>query len=252
MEQEIVNYINKLVQVHKAVLGEQLIGIYLNGSLAFEDFQPHKSDIDVLTVVRSPLTIIQKEALAKTVSYENLPVPASGLELVVTTLDQVQQPSQSPQIELQYSTSPDWPDEKPEFSGSAAELLVTFAICLQQGVAAWGKPASEVFTPIPKKWILATLIDGITWHQDKILDELHDPKGQYSVLNACRAWKFAEEGVLSSKTAGAEWVLAKYPDNQLVRHALAIRLGQDSEPLNKESIKSFLAEIINNLKKSQE
>src|SRR5882672_443660 len=40
----------------KRLLGEKLVGLYLSGSLAYEDFVPERSDIDLQAVVRSPLT----------------------------------------------------------------------------------------------------------------------------------------------------------------------------------------------------
>src|ERR1700680_1170010 len=40
----------------KSVLGENLVGLYLTGSLAYGDFVPERSDIDLQAVVRNPLT----------------------------------------------------------------------------------------------------------------------------------------------------------------------------------------------------
>ena len=39
----------------KSLLGKNLVGLYLSGSLAYGDFVPERSDIDLEAVVRSPL-----------------------------------------------------------------------------------------------------------------------------------------------------------------------------------------------------
>src|SRR5262245_2582963 len=40
----------------KHLLGKKIVGLYLSGSLAYGDFVPERSDIDLQAVVRSPLT----------------------------------------------------------------------------------------------------------------------------------------------------------------------------------------------------
>src|SRR5215469_15482702 len=39
----------------KCLLGRNIVGLYLSGSLAYGDFVPERSDIDLQAVVRSPL-----------------------------------------------------------------------------------------------------------------------------------------------------------------------------------------------------
>jgi predicted nucleotidyltransferase len=40
----------------RRLLGKNIVGLYLSGSLAYGDFVPERSDIDLQAVVRSPLT----------------------------------------------------------------------------------------------------------------------------------------------------------------------------------------------------
>ena len=49
--QNIDNLINSYVSHSKEILGENLVGIYLHGSLAMGCFNPQKSDIDLIIVV---------------------------------------------------------------------------------------------------------------------------------------------------------------------------------------------------------
>src|ERR1017187_7970268 len=47
----------------KHILGDQVIGLYLTGSLAYGDFVPERSDIDLQAVVRNPLTGAELHAI---------------------------------------------------------------------------------------------------------------------------------------------------------------------------------------------
>jgi hypothetical protein len=51
---QIAAQLDRLVAGLREVLGERLVAVYLHGSLALGGFQPGRSDIDVLVVVREP------------------------------------------------------------------------------------------------------------------------------------------------------------------------------------------------------
>src|SRR5215472_13351975 len=48
--------LSEWVEGLKRLLGKNIVGLYLSGSLAYGDFVPERSDIDLQAVVRSPLT----------------------------------------------------------------------------------------------------------------------------------------------------------------------------------------------------
>lgn len=45
------------------ILGDNLEGVYLTGSLSYGDFNPENSDIDLLTILRKPVSQEKHEAL---------------------------------------------------------------------------------------------------------------------------------------------------------------------------------------------
>ena len=47
---EILNQINNVVDIWKRYLGDDLIGVYLHGSIALKAFSPDLGDIDILVV----------------------------------------------------------------------------------------------------------------------------------------------------------------------------------------------------------
>jgi len=49
----------------KRLLGNEVVGLYLSGSLAYGDFVPDRSDIDLQAVVRNPLTKTQLRSVER-------------------------------------------------------------------------------------------------------------------------------------------------------------------------------------------
>jgi len=243
MEKDVQIYLEQFVAVCRDVLRERLVGLYLEGSLAQNDFRFPRSDIDIIGVCTEPLPDNVKDELVKNLRHESLAVPADGLEFGVVTTDTAKNPSPTPAYELSLSTGATWP-EKVERSGTTVDLLIYFSICRNRGKTLYGPEPASVFGPIPPQWILNPLLEQLAWHKTKILDSFDDPRGDQAVLNACRAWRFAKEHILSSKSEGGEWVLAKEPDNQLVKEALAVRAGKRTDPLDGKAIETFLSRVL--------
>jgi hypothetical protein len=241
-ESQIEAYLTELTTRCQAVLGNKLIGLYVVGSGAQCD-QTNKSDLDVIGILFEPLPEPLKDQLAQELNHSSLPVPASGLDLLLVTRDSVQNPQESPEHQFWFSTGAAWQTEIDK-GGHTSEHLIVFAVCRDKGHPLYGPAPVEIFAPAPRNLLLRALISVLEWHRKKILDPFHDPLGQYSVLNACRAWRYAEEGELTSKSAGAEWVLSKEPENVLVKSALAIRQGKRTMPLDREEIDTFLSRIL--------
>ena len=67
---EIDNLINSFVDKSKDILKNNLVGIYLHGSLAMGCFNPHRSDIDLIIVVNEPLSdSVKKEYMEMVVDH---------------------------------------------------------------------------------------------------------------------------------------------------------------------------------------
>ena len=60
----------------KILLSESYLGCYLHGSLALGGFNPQKSDIDLLILIKDSLQFEKKIALSKLLlQYSNAPFP---------------------------------------------------------------------------------------------------------------------------------------------------------------------------------
>jgi predicted nucleotidyltransferase len=64
--QDVNAALNLVLSNMRTILGDQLIGLYLGGSLALGDFSPHRSDIDFVAVTVDELpseTIVALEEM---------------------------------------------------------------------------------------------------------------------------------------------------------------------------------------------
>jgi predicted nucleotidyltransferase len=233
------SYLYQLTARIANILQDRLVGIYLFGSIAVDDFRPGQSDIDILVVSDKKLAQRLKDSLAGELQKDDLACPAKGLDLIVTNLHCVTKLPLHPTFEFSISIGDEWETEI-EYGGVYEAIVLDLAICRGSGYSLFGPPPEEVIAPIPHDVLTRIVRETILWHRNRLFDPFHDPYGHYAVLNACRAWRFAEEGTLCSKSAGAEWVISYHRGHEIVPEALKIRLGRSTRKLNRTAVERFL------------
>jgi hypothetical protein len=217
--------------------GPRLVGVYLHGSAVLGGFDARRSDVDVLAVCHGPMTAARRSAAAATVSEPRLPCPAAhGLELSIVTLRAARHPTAEPAFELHVTTAPG--DTKVidghRHTGDR-DLVLHFAVCRSAGRPLGpGPPAAEVFAPVPGALVLARLTAELAWGAG------HAP-GEYAVLNACRAWRFAVDGTLVSKVDGGRWALPRVAaqDRELIETALDRQRCRPAAALDPAAVRRF-------------
>jgi Domain of unknown function (DUF4111)/Nucleotidyltransferase domain len=222
-------YLADLTQRFEDVLGEGLVGVYVHGSLALGDFSPERSDVDVVAVVGRPLSPSEKEVIAEVARS----CPATGgLELHVVhecTITAVE----APHFELHVSG-----ERVVDGSGHPGDtdLPMHFAVLHEHGRALVGPPPATLFPPIPRALLLRGFASELRWAEDHA-------SPSYQVLNACRALRFLEEGILCSKLEGAEWARSRGLHAALVDAAIGHRRGVTAAQLNAERATELLREV---------
>ena len=215
-------YLDALLERLGQELGEGLAGAYLFGSVALEDYRPPRSDLDVAVVSARPLTQAQRERLAARLDHRNLACPARKLELVVYEKGRLAAGEVA--FELDLNTGPglhDWRDD-PEASPSHWYVL-DVAIGHEHGRTVVGPPVATLFPALEHERILQAIRESLDWHIDSggTGDAEADPAD--TVLNACRGWRFLEEGTWSSKSRAGRWALSRTARTDVVGEALARR-----------------------------
>jgi hypothetical protein len=104
-----------------------------------------------------------------------------------------------------------------------------------------GPAASEVFADVPRRVLLHAMLESMAWHR------VHEKASLYSVLNACRAWRFAEEDVLGSKLEGAAWARGRWPDTGVIDAAVALRRGEAAPALEDSAVDDLLSTVLTRL-----
>src|SRR4029450_7535218 len=105
-------------------------------------------------------------------------------------------------------------------------------------------PPRDLVGPIPRRQVLEALGDSLAWHG------AHEPALQQSALNACRAWRFTEEGVWSSKDDAGAWALPRPDDPPTVRAALAVRHGDRSATLDPARVDAFQGHVLERVRRA--
>ena len=227
--------------------GSQLVGVYLHGSAALGGFDARRSDVDILVVCDGPMSAVQQSAVTEALSEERLPCPGRGLELSIVTVQVAQHPTAEPAFELHLTTAPE--DIKVidghQRSGDP-DLVVHFAVCRRAGrLLGPGLPAAEAFSPVADDLVIAQLATELRWAAEHA-------SGEYAVLNACRAWRFAADGALVSKIDGGEWALGRVhgPDRELIKTALDQQRSIPSAELDRNAVKQFVRQALSHLAKT--
>nr|WP_062339355.1 aminoglycoside adenylyltransferase domain-containing protein [Herbidospora sakaeratensis] len=237
-------YTGDVASAMAAVLGSRLVGVYLHGSAVLGGFDARRSDIDVLVVCEHPMTADEQAAAAELLSDDRLPCPAHGLELSVVTLPVTRRPTAQPPFELHVTTAPDGAKVVDGHEhGGDPDLVLHFAVCRQAGLLVGpGRASAEVFAPVDRDLIMGQLVPELRWAAE------HAP-GEYAVLNACRAWRFAAEGTLVSKIDGGQWALHRLStmDPELVQSALDHQRGLPAAELDPREVTRFVHRILSRI-----
>jgi hypothetical protein len=216
---ELDRYLAALTARLREHLGGDLVAVILSGSGATGSLAPASSDVDVIAIAAGAVQPERLEALAGAADHAVLPCPARKLELVVYPRAEVQAPGPRPRFLLNLNTGAGLethrsldPAQEP-----AHWFPLDLALARDRGRSLLGPPPAELIGPVPRDVVLAALAQSLDWHESR------EPASPNTVLNACRAWRFALDGALGSKEEGAAWARARAEDPGVIDAALEAR-----------------------------
>ncbi|CRZ34064.1 streptomycin 3'-adenylyltransferase [Herbinix hemicellulosilytica] len=233
----IQNFFERLVRENIKILSDNLVGIYLHGSAAMGCFNPQKSDIDIITVVKDELTDDVKINFMDMVIDFNNEAPAKGLEISIVK-EAVCNPFIYPTpFELHFSNMHlDWYMKNPtdyvkKMKGTDKDLAAHFKIIYHRGRTLYGKEIKDVFCDISEEYYKDSILNDIINAIEEILDN-----PVYIILNLCRVLAYVQEKFILSKEEGAEWGILNLPGKyrNLIRAALDEYKNNINMHVNKE------------------
>jgi predicted nucleotidyltransferase len=224
--------VQAVVELVRRVLGPDTVAIYLYGSAVLGGLRT-SSDLDIFVVSGRPTTATDKRALIDgltPISGRHATAgPARPIELTIVVEADVRPWRFPPLLDFLYG---DW--LRPEFARGEIptgprpnpDLAILIATLMLGGQPLVGRPAAEVFDPVPAADLDRALLDVIPG----LLADLESDTSNV-VLTLARIWTTLATGEIRPKDAAADWVLERLPEEHraVLARAQAIYLGEEPE-----------------------
>ena len=226
--------LDRLLAEVQIVLGDQLVGMYLHGSLASGDFEPATSDVDFVVVTAGALpepTIAELETL-------HMRLLDSGMEWA-GKLEGTYLPRE---ILRHYRPSdalyPSLNEAKFYMGGHGSDWVIGSHILREHGLTLAGPPPQSLIDPVPPEALRQATRELLRQWWAPMLAQPERLRGSdyqaYAVLTMCRALYTLEHGAVVSKPVAARWAqkVLSEPRARLIEQALAWRPGMQLDALD--------------------
>ena len=242
--------LGKIVEGYKGILGENLVGIYLHGSLAFGCFTWEKSDIDFIAVVENEPTPFEKAKLIKLLLDIDGEAPPKGFEMSVVPRSVCERFVYPTPYFLHFSNGhkqqyiDDLDGHIALLHGVDRDLAAHFTVIREVGKTLYGAPISEMFGNVPPHDYLDSILYDIENAETDILD---DPV--YVTLNLCRVMGYLDGAGVLSKLAGGQWGIQHFPEySGIIKSALNEYSGGEKMSAAPEKLCQFAGGMLERIK----
>jgi predicted nucleotidyltransferase len=227
----------------RSLLGENLLGIYLHGSLAQGGFQPARSDIDILVVSEQGIdTAKQRPIVEMLLRLSKAPIPLDIYFLNKSAIFPFQQPLPydlyyNERLRERYQALLRRDEWQNELDQRDPMLSIYLAVLHTYGIVLVGKPSAETLPVVPEQTVRDSLIAATLVARDERMRDLVS-----FVLNACRTLAYLREGTLISKDEGGVWGETHLPEqySALIHQSLALYRGDRlSRPVGRAALDEF-------------
>jgi len=235
---EVVVFGERVAGLLRSFLGDDLVGAWFVGSIALGGYVPGQSDLDIAVACEATLVASMRAMLAEALYDVTVECPARGLELSVYRRTVASSVPDGADFEINVNGGPRM-ERTVRVSAEGQPgfwYVLDRAIAHRHGVVITGPPGAEVFADAPRRLLLDSMRASMRWHR------IHERATLYSVLNAARAWRFAEEDVLGSKLDGATWARARWHDPSLIDAAVDLRYGRPAD-LDADGVDALLDHV---------
>jgi predicted nucleotidyltransferase len=209
------------------IAGDELVGVYLHGSLALGCFNPELSDVDILGVASRPLELDEKRrAVALLAETSGRPGSVEFHQLALPDVIPWRYP-----VAVDFHYGDVWRNDLLSDLGatlerqhdSDADLAAHIFVTRARGVVLEGQSPQSVFPAVPWVDYVDALLRDLEWSF-----ESDRSNSVYRVLSPARIWAALATGELQSKETGAVWALERLPEDlrPLLVDALARYRGE--------------------------
>lgn len=237
--QDINKLLTNLLSRMQNILGEKLVGVYLYGSLATDDFDLNVSDIDLVAALESEID--DKE-------FQQLQKMHQGFASDHKEWDD--------RIEVQYMSVLAFKTFKTQESEIAVispgepfhikkvgkHWLMNWYIVREKGITLFGLDPKTIIEPISKEEFIESVKDHAkSW--DKWVQNMQSQWAQaYAILTLCRAFYTVRNGEQVSKKQAALWTERELPKwTPLIQKALLWSKDRENKKVNNKE--TFLESV---------
>lgn len=244
--------LNALTAGMASILGGNLVGVYLTGSLSYGDFNPENSDIDLLAIMKNPASQEQLEALKKMhVHVEQTHEKwAKRIECSYVPLDMLEN-IQPPQTPRPYVGEGIFYLEAPYGN----EWIINQYLLYKHGISLRGPDFKTLVQPIDVEDVREACIRDLfeEW-EPKMTNPTYLQNSHYQsyiVLNLCRILYTVMRHSTATKKASASWVKSEFGPrwNTLIQTAESWHYGTEMN-LKEETIE-FIQFVVDRVKGAQ-
>lgn len=209
---EISSLIEFIRQRIQSIFKDNLLGLYLFGSLSYGDFLPGRSDIDLLAVTQNKTNDSEIAKISKLYNEigQKYPKWKGRVECSFT-----------PEYMLKEVLPPKEP--RPYFGEKfykkatyGSEWLINNYLLQQYGITLYGPDFNELTNPIRVEDVQEACVRDLIQEWKTKLNEpdfFENPHNQtYFILNLCRILYIVLQADASSKKVAADWVMTNYPE----------------------------------------
>ena len=212
-----------IAREYRGILGENFLGLYAHGSLAFGCFDWSVSDIDFLVAVAHEPVDDEKIRLLEILSLLDKFAPEKGFEMSVVLAADCAAPVHPVPFYLHYSNAhraacrEDLAAYVARMKGTDPDLAAHFTVTRAVGKTILGKALEEVFGVVKHEDYMASILSDVASAPE---DVRQNPV--YVILNLCRALAAKEQQAVLSKEQGGLWGLEHLPEEHhgVIRAAL--------------------------------
>lgn len=231
--------LSKLSHGVTTILGNNLVGVYLFGSLSYGDFDMKRSDIDLLIIVNKSLSAQELQSIKELHEkiYKEFPVWKERMEASYTPL------SFFSNIEPPISPRPYFGEGKYYLAEYGNEWIINNYLLYHHGIAINGPEFKTLIDPIDITLVQKASVRDLfkEWEpklrETEWLDNSHYQS--YLVLNLCRILNTALFASILSKKKSALAIKNAFPEwSELIQIAERWEYGQDM--LQKDKTLAFL------------
>ncbi len=243
-----------LLEGVRAILGADLVGLYLYGSLSSGGFDPASSDIDFVVVTTGELsgdtlTVLRAMHARIAASGRLWATKLEGSYIPRTALRR-----HNPATARHPSIGVDW-----DFGigQHGSDWVIQRHIIREQGVVVWGPPPRTLIDPVTPDELRAAAIDTVL---DFWAAQVQGPEPEwlrprayqaFAILTMCRARYTIERGKVASKPVAASWACTALGQrwSPLIERALTWR--HDARPDDMTEMVRFIQYTVERCRQAQ-